>query len=412
MKVYHRLRTKLIVIVCVITCVPVLMTGIYAIQVSTQALTTQAIMEQIEQAKTLKNFIESFLASTKNDLLFLSQSPMIEDYLDLRMTMLTPLPRREDIQASEQAVSQALKNVLEQKRQTLEREFLAFSRNHRIYSQLAYLDEMGQEIVRIEADGLRNYVIDPTKLKNKADVEPFKEASYLGGKQVFVSSLVLYRENQELQKPHRPVIRYAINVYYQNARKAGIILLTVDANLFLKPLGEMPLLDQEGYFVNHPDSQKCWGGPQDLKTGYNVDKEYPNLRHTLLNQDGTLIIKNLTLVYQRIFVPGTTQKWTLLIPKDANKVLRSVTQFQVTFSIIFGSAMLIAFIFAWLLSTRITRPLEQLTHAADAMSKGELMENKLEIRDQGEIGQLAQAFERMRISMLKSFERLRKQSRS
>ena len=65
---------------------------------------------------------------------------------------------------------------------------------------------------------------------------------------------------------------------------------------------------------------------------------------------------------------------------------------------------------AWVLSARITRPIEHLTHIAHAISQGELINNRVDIQDKGEIGQLAQAFERMRVSMIKSFERLRKQS--
>jgi len=406
MKFYHRLRTKLVVIVCLVTIIPVMMTGMYAIRVATHTLTTQAVMEQMEQAKNLKEAMESLLASTKTDLLFLSQSPAMEDYLELRTVMLIPQSTKAEIQASEQAVTKVVQNVLEQKRQTLQREFLAFSRNHRLYSQVIYLDEMGLKVVRIEADGIRS---EAAKSPTPTGLDYFKDTNYLGGKQVLVSPLELDREGQEIKKPYQPVIYYAINVNYKNSRKAGLIVLTVDANLFLKPLGETILIDQEGYFLNHPNcSQKCWGGPRDLKTGQNVDQEYPNLRPLLMNQDGNLTVGKLMIFHQKVFIPGSNQKWVLIIQSDAEKIFSSVKTFQRTFILIIGFSILVTLTFAWLFSARMTRSLELLTQAAEAISKGELMEHRIEISDQGEIGQLAQAFERMRISMLKSFERLRK----
>ncbi len=387
MKIYHKLRTKLIVVFFLVTLIPALITGIYAIQVSSKTLQTQAIATQTMQAQTLAKNVTSFLATVRGDVLFLSQSPVMVNYLE------------HDTQN------------IDKKRQVLEQEFLALSRHRRIYYQLRYLDATGQEIARVDSNGLRSEIIPVEKLQEKSNRYYFIDTVRLFGKEIFVSPLDLNRERGKIEIPHKPVIRYAVNVYNQQGDKAGIVIANVDANQFLKRLEAVRLVDQEGYFSNHPDIEKRWGGPVDLNTGHNIQKEYPKFSEQILEQQGTISTSTITLSYHPVKVPGTLHNWTLIIQEDTTKILQTVTDFRVMFSLILMLAVMIALIIAWLVSATITRPIEQLTSIAETISKGELVTHAINIQDKGEIGRLAQAFERMRVSMIKSFERLRKHSK-
>jgi HAMP domain-containing protein len=392
MKIHHRLRTKLIAVFFIVTLIPALVTGIYAIQVSSKTLRTLALTTQTEQAKTLANQVTSFLTTVKGDLIFLSQSPVMKDYLNQR------------------ANSESPEAILEPKRQALEQEFLTFSRNRRIYYQIRYLDETGQEIARVDSNGLRSRIIQRDKLQDKSGRYYFKKTIRLLGSEVFVSPLDLNRERGQIEKPFKPVIRYAVNVFDNKNRKAGIVIINVDASQFIEPLGDTRLVNQNGYFINHPDPEKRWGGPVDLDTGYNLEREYHQWNQIIQGQDGILSNSTLTLSYKRVNVPGTSRHWTVIIQRETDDILKTVTAFRTMFTVILILAVLIALIVGWLLSVRITRPIEQLTRIADAISKGELISNSVEVQDKGEIGQLAHAFERMRVSMIKAFERLRQQS--
>jgi HAMP domain-containing protein len=415
MKIHHRLRTKLVAIFFIVTLIPALITGIYAIQVSSKSLRKQALSTQMEQAKTLKNNLLSFLVTTKGDLLFLSQSPLMKEYLSLRSTIRSSSKSEGALTVppdSDESAKKAPQNVLEQKRQALEQEFLALSRNRRIYYQIRYLDETGQEVVRVDSDGLRSQIIKRDKLQDKSDRYYFKETIRLFGQRTFVSPLDLNRERGQIERPYKPVIRYAVNVYDDNNRKAGIVITNVDAAQFIGPLGDIRLVNQEGYFVNHPALEKRWGGPNDLDTDYNLEKEYPQFAKEIIGQDGTISTPTITLSHLRVPVSGSVSHWTLIIQRNTDDILKSVTVFRAMFTVILIFTVLIALVLALLFSARITRPIEHLTNIADAISKGELVNNRVEVEDKGEIGQLAQAFERMRVSMIKSFERLRRQSRS
>ncbi len=415
MKIHHRLRTKLVAIFFIVTLIPALITGMYAMQVSSKSLRKQAISTQMEQAKTLKNNLTSFLVTTKGDLLFLSQSPLMKDYLSLRSTNQSSSKSEGALTIppdSEEPAKKAPQNALEQKRQALEQEFLALSRNRRIYYQIRYLDETGQEVVRVDSDGLKSQIIKRDKLQDKSGRYYFKETIRLFGQRTFVSPLDLNREKGQIELPYKPVIRYAVNVYDDNNRKAGIVITNVDAAQFIGPLGNIRLVNPDGYFINHPELEKGWGGPRDLDTGYNLEKEYPQLAKEIIGQYGTISTPTITLSHIQVPVSGSARHWTLIIQRDTDDILKSVTAFRVMFTVILIFTVLIALVLALLFSTRITRPIEYLTNIADAISKGELVNNRVEVEDKGEIGQLAQAFERMRVSMIKSFERLRRQSRT
>lgn len=415
MRIFHRLRTKLILMLTLVTLLPVITTGIYTFYVYNNALRTQSFLKPTQDAKALKNMVESFLATTKSDVLFLSQSAPIINYLSLRSAVLSSKAQKQDADApappsgSDDAALQAAQNALEQKQEVIEQELLAFIRNRGIYYQIAYLDETGQELVRVVSDGLRNRSVEPDKLQNQSDSDYFKETMRLAGKQVYVSPLGLHRTDEDkFEMPHRPVIRYAVNVYYENARKAGMVVCVIDANQFLKLLGGTLLVDEDGYFLNHPDSQHRWGGTADLDTKYNLEKEYsPETAKQLIGQVGTLNFETLTLFSDVIYVPGTSQHWTLISQRDTAEVLNNELVFRTKFSFLLGTTLLITLMLTWWFSVRISRPFEQLSQLADAVSKGEQLEKRIEIKDQGEMGVLVQAFERMRISMVRSLDRLR-----
>lgn len=413
MRIFHRLRTKLMLMMTFVTLVPVVTTSIYTIYVYSNTLRTQSFQKPLQEAKSLKNTIESFLATTKSDVLFLSQSAPLINYLSLRSAVQSSKSQKQDADAlpagSDDAALQAAQNALEQKQEVLEQELLAFIRNRGIYYQITYVDETGQEIIRVVSDGLRNKSIEPDKLQNQSDSDYFKETMRLAGKQVYVSPLELHRTDADkIEMPHRPVMRYAVNVYYENDHKAGIVVCTIDANQFLKLLGETRLVDEDGYFLNHPDSQHRWGGPADLNTKSNLETDYsPETAKQLIGQVATLNLDTLTLFSDVIYVPGTSQHWTLIIQRDTAEVLNNELVFRMMFGSLLGTTLLIILLLAWWFSLRISRPFEQLSQIADAVSKGEQLDKRIDIKDQGEIGVLIQAFERMRVSVVRSLDRLR-----
>ena len=393
MKFYNRIRFKIALGFLVVTLIPATIIGFYADYVSTSTLLAQEYNNQQDLITSMDNSIEAFLSSTEDDVLFLSQSYPMQKYLN-EVTMA------ED----DDAVRQLKKNLAD--------EFLAFAKQRKIYYQIRYLDENGQEIIRVDSNQRNSYIVPERKLQNKASRGYFKNSVDLSVGDLFVSRLDLNREHGKVEIPHKPVIRYATSVQYSrgsNAGKhAGIIITNVAASAFLKKIEGVLLIDNNGFYMAGTQKSKLWGSKQDLDSGKNYKQDYKTVsKNIFATKSGQLNDAEFAYIYSRIKVPGASYQWYLIAQKPMDEILASVIDFRITFLSILAVSIFIALLIAWIVDSLITQPIEDLTDMANKVSKGQLM-IKIDVRDKGEIGELAHAFERMRVSMVKAFERMKK----
>ena len=99
---------------------------------------------------------------------------------------------------------------------------------------------------------------------------------------MYISKLGLNREHGEIESPHKPTLRYAMPVFDREKQKRGILVLNVLADYLLKNvLAPRPsertdsyLLDENGFYLLHPQILKQWGGVEDLNTGENIENDF------------------------------------------------------------------------------------------------------------------------------------------
>lgn len=154
---------------------------------------------------------------------------------------------------------------------SLEKDYLSFMEQTNTYYQIRYIDELGNEIVRVEYDGnLEKKIIETKNLQNKADQYYFQESMKLDKGETYISKLDLNVENGEIENrgnkknpKHVPVIRYATPIFDEKQNRKGILITNVYANSFLKEIqnfqraGEVTyLIDQDGYYLFNPDKEK------------------------------------------------------------------------------------------------------------------------------------------------------------
>ncbi len=216
----------------------------------------------------------------------------------------------------------------------MEQEFLALSKHRRIYYQVRYLDEKGMEVVRVDSDSLKSYVVPKEQLQDKSDRYYFKDSIRLNRKQLFVSKLDLNRERGKVEVPYKPVIRYAMRLDDSKGKKAGIVITNIDANQFLMALSSVRLATEDGFYASHPDKDKRWGRDTDLAHGYNLEQEYPELASKMHGRAATLATDDLTLSSDKILVPGTNERWTLIVQNETKDLLKSVYDFRFTLTVV------------------------------------------------------------------------------
>jgi signal transduction histidine kinase len=91
-------------------------------------------------------------------------------------------------------------------------------------------------------------------------------------------------------------------------------------------------------------------------------------------------------------VPGTP--WQVAVDFPAAGVIAPVNAFLRRMAIIAALALLVGLVATWVLSRQITRPLVELTHAAEGMAAG-LYGQQVHLRTNDELGRLAQSFSSM-----------------
>lgn len=228
-----------------------------------QALTTLSGNETI-RIETAKNATQTLLNETAADVGMLSNDPVLQDWLD------SPSPG-------------ALKDVANQ--------FLLIARAKRIYDQIRLLDISGKEIVRVNFGLGRPYSVPTGELQDKSKRYYFSESVNLPRGHVFLSPLDLNVENEEIERPMKPMIRLATPVFDRQGNRRGVLVMNYLAQHLLGKLseaangirGEMMLVNGEGFWLLSPRHEDEWGFQ--LNTGKRFDLSHaPAWRQMLAGQ--------------------------------------------------------------------------------------------------------------------------------
>lgn len=158
--------------------------------------------------------------------------------------------------------------------------------------QVRLLDVMGNEQVRVDRlrDGsLKRCLVE--KLQNKANRYYFQEFMKLPAGSIGFSEFDLNIEHGQLDIPFNPTLRVGMPVY-KNGVKIGIIVINFYMQQWIESLlqytsNEFILIDNEGYFLIHPNKQWEWSryqnppkkaaeyfGLSSSELNYFRDKEY------------------------------------------------------------------------------------------------------------------------------------------
>jgi signal transduction histidine kinase len=129
--------------------------------------------------------------------------------------------------------------------------------------QIRFIDLNGDEKIRFDRlrDGTLRQ-IPSNELQNKADRYYFRQFAALSENMVDFSELDLNIEHGTLDTPFNPTLRAGIAVY-KNGVKIGIIVINYYMqewiqNLKSNNVSTLYLIDQDGYFLIHPEPSWSW----------------------------------------------------------------------------------------------------------------------------------------------------------
>ncbi len=239
--------------------------------------------------------------------------------------------------------------------------------------------------------------------EQKPEAYYFGDRSYF--KQVMEDNLAVGQQMLIGRTSGKPSLVLAKAVIDNDANKIGIVAMSAQVQeisdaVVKARVGETGfafLLDETGQVIAH-------GQPENLSEVLEDYSEHPAL------QSPVEAVFNYTLDNEKFvsYTKTTDLGWTMVVQQDYNEAfasLRRSRQLGVALLLITISLVLLI---AYLLTRRFVKPIQNLTGIADEVSRGRSSKEIIETQRNDEIGALAKAIERMRVSINLAFKELDK----
>ena len=375
------LRTKVIMALVGITVVTVSVLASYLLNQIYQNTYNNAAAQITTENQEHVQSLQTFLSERSQDAIIISQLPDLKELIADEQTGASPA-----VLASDTA--------------ELKQDMQAFFNVHPVYDNVRFIDASGQEVVKVNS----NFI--SATLQNKATRPFFAIPSKLPAGSLYVSPLELEQDLGQIIVPHRPVIRFATPMYYNN-KLAGVVVVNLLAedfiNLLNDPSHHVMLVDQSGYYLF--DNQiydinrsvnKLFGGPSDLNTGDTITKDMPAYASSLLSgKSGSFVDQGNIYFYTPITVlNGKTPSWFLLYEVPQAEIYAVANRTLTISLLILGAILLVAIALAIYLGNSLTAPVISLTQTAQEAAQGNLSARS-NVTTNDEIGVLANTFNLM-----------------
>ena len=196
--------------------------------------------EERQAIKSGSQFIVKELQELHDDLFYLRDQPVLHDWLD-----------RESSQ-----------NLA-----SLSTDWVAFVKYRERYDRILFLDEKRQERVRVDRNQGLPVIVPEKELQDRSNLYFVEQTLALNKDSVYISPFDLAIEQNKIEQPVKPVIRFGTPVFDRQGQKRGIILLSYGAQQLIDRLREISrqsvgtlwLLNAKGYWLIGARPEDEWG---------------------------------------------------------------------------------------------------------------------------------------------------------
>ncbi|MDD5033728.1 MAG: diguanylate cyclase [Methylococcaceae bacterium] len=195
-------------------------------------------------------------------------------------------------------------------RDELAKLFLVVAQESRRYDQLRFIDTTGKEVIRINYNAGKPFIVPPEQLQDKSQRYFFLDTIKLAQDEAFVSPLDLNIEHDRLEIPYKPMIRFGTPVFDSAGAKRGVILLNYLGDVLLQDFREAMqggdphspmLLNRDGYWLSSNRREEEWGfmlGRDENTFGRDFAEEW---RAISAGERGTLQTTQGLFVYATVY---------------------------------------------------------------------------------------------------------------
>jgi len=268
---------------------------------------------------------------------------------------------------------------------------LDFLKTQKEYYKFRIIDLDSKETLTAKYTSFNDkaFILSNHQLQNKRGRDYVEEAMKLEKGDFYLSDMNLNVENNEIQKPYIPVIRYSTPIVDKNLQTKAIFVSTVYAKNILKILSNMAtrdkdksinyyLLDEEGDYLYHKNSSYMWN--KQLHNGHNFNTEFFNLKNVLESRDN-LVFQNNDKIYSvhKVYPSRefSDQFWYIVSSQEKDIALASLGEFKKIFYIIFLLVLVVGFFVVRYFAHSITQPISQVSDKLKSLSLGDMRDNTL-----------------------------------
>lgn len=383
------IKAKLVILLAFIAVLPLSIAGVYGIYYSIKALEDTILHRLSHEISSKADDIGKFLETVHKDALLLSQTLAFKELIN-------------------SGVPGDSERYLELRKRA-EAVFFAFSENRPYYYQIRYINNRGDEIIRVDSDGRASVPIPFSQLQYKGDRYYFQAGMEYPEGECYVSPMDANVEKGEVEFPPKPVVRVATPVFTAGKEKKGIVIINIYGSYIIEQMqrlniaegGTTSLLNREGLYISHMNAdvtghEFLFGSTKDLS------KDFPRdiVSAILSGKRGTVRAPESIISYAPIFTGDRISKdyWILSIVYPKNSIFASIRKLEIFYILIgIGSLFIGAVVGVWL-ARRFTRPILELHHGVEWIAEGNF-DHKLNIKTGDEIEVLATRFNTMADSL-------------
>ncbi|MEG4213713.1 methyl-accepting chemotaxis protein [Microcoleus sp. S13_B4] len=360
---FQKMQHRLLLLLILSTLIPVSIVGWYGISCSTEALQNLALITLSDSVDSTANQMINKFENLRTDILFLRNTPAVQGMI-----------RAREGNGVDKQTNSPYKDWVERMQLT----FLSMMEAKPYYMQLRYIDNSGKEIVRVDSDGTNIQVIPDSQLQNKADTDYFSATMKLKPGEVYVSSLNLNKERGKIEIPYKPTIRYATPIFNPKGERQGFLitnalgstLINMVKNFNPELSDQSFILNQDGYYLAHPNSKKAWGF--ELQTNENVKNDYSQeiVAKILSGGQGNIDNRDLVISYNTVFPsPKNTNKFLVIVDTSPKKLLfDSIDSLQKIAAIIVIVSLAVVLGLGWFFLQKIVALIRGLIYQISSFS--------------------------------------------
>lgn len=384
--------------------VPALVAGLVGIYYSMDALRIETLQHLNQEVSSRAQRMAHFFDQLTSELLYLASS----------------VPLHELANAMDEPTGRVVRDM----RVKLEHDYSAFARAYPHIYQLRLLDARGMELVRVDQRDGHLIVVPREQLQDKSDRYYFREAIAREPGQVYVSPLDLNIERGEVERPERPVIRFATPIVDGKGTKRGILIVNLYAAYLLEQMEDMVggrggvsyLFDRAGFYLSRSATDQSSETPFHMQPVQQLTGTLPEqvLLRILSGGRGAEVLSDWIVAFSPIKVgknlaerSDDAMAWAVGLMYPRQRIFESVFSLYLLYGVL-ALSLLATVVSGFVLSRHLLRPLHLLRAETEEIANSHF-DRRVEIRGRDEIADLGTRFNDMAARLQQTYRTLEEQ---